>query len=711
MRFFIAVVFFLCSLAGQAGAFLDGPNTNIFWNAFILKEGDPVVAGDFSAPSVTPSGAAPERSGVSAAGKRVLLALTIVPPAGYYLYGPEGTDGLPTRVDAEYAPLDAFPMTRMSATQIAEQLDQKGVPLFVRAPAPIPKSDTAFSSVVMPGSEGKNPNIYAGPVTFWAELPMSEPGLGGSLIRVTMSGLLCSASSCMPASGELNIALSSAEMAGFPVASGENWWAALQRGEGVFLPPPDEVLAKDYYPKEEASTVRPSKAAPQLIGADEAHAALFASLEPAFFDPDMEVQFLGEALFFGLMAGLLLNLMPCVLPVISLKFSALLAVSSMNDKKRQAKTFRTHCLIFATGIMLWFIVLAFLLGVAGWAWGDLFQKPVVLVVLGLVLFILGLSLFGVFPLPILDFKLGNNDKHPHWQALGSGLLATLLATPCSGPLLGGVLAWAIRQSLPELALCVISVGLGMSLPYFVLAFCPKLIHLLPRPGAWTLRLEQLLGFFLMGTVVYLATLLPEKWLPAFLFNLLAVAVACWLWGQIGHLRASRLRRGIARVLAVGVIMLSMLWGSYSLKEDAAWEPFDPQTFTELLGKQPLLLEFTADWCPSCKALEYTTLNTSRMADLRRRYNLITMRVDLTRDEGPGRQGKELLKALGSTSIPVLALFPAGEGSRQPVVLRDLVSPSQLEAAAAATFEESGFLRFGQVLTSKTVCLLPEALLY
>lgn len=693
MRILFAVLVCICGLANPAGAFLDGPNCGIYWSAYTLRDEESVVAVQPGSPSASGHG-----------GKRVLLGLTLVPPPGQYLYGPASTEGLPTRVEIRHAQLDAFPMARMSSARISELLEEKGETLPVRAPAAVPKKDTTFASLVLPGSKDGNPDIYPGPVTFWTELPMSPPGLGGAVVRVSMSGLLCSASSCTPASGEMDTAFSAAEMAAFPPASGEAWWTALQEGESVYLPPPEEALAERFFAGEAA--------APRVSGQEEepasrepdGHQAVFATLEPAFFNPDLEVQYLGEALFFGLLAGMLLNLMPCVLPVVSLKFSALMAVSAMTDKKRQAAAFRTHCIIFAAGIVVWFIVLAFLLGVTGWAWGELFQQPAVIVLLGLVLFILGLSLFGVFTLPIFDFKI-TSEQHPHWQAFASGLLATLLATPCSGPLLGGVLAWAIRQPLPVLTLCVASVGFGMALPYGVLAFYPQLVHLLPRPGAWTLRLEQLLGFFLMGSVVYLTTLLPEKWLPAFLFILFAVAFACWLWGQIGHLGASRLRRGISRTLAVAVVLFSVWWGSYAIHGDSTWEPFDPQTFTELLGKQPLLLEFTADWCPSCKALEYTTLNKARMAELRRRYNVRTIRVDLTRAEREGRYGKELLKALDSTSIPVLALFPMGENARQPVVLRDIVTPAQLEEAAAATFDGSRFERFRKTLVSNAVCFL------
>jgi thiol:disulfide interchange protein DsbD len=659
MRIFLAVLLCVCSLAGQAGAFFDGPNCRIYWNAYQVED--------------------------DAAGKQVLLALTLVPPSGHYLYGPDipsGGVGLPTRMDVQFAPLDAFPMTRLTGRQIDELLKAGGQALPVLFPAPVPKKDTAFALVAFPGSGDGNPDIYAGPVTFWTQFPMSPPGLGGALVRARMSGLLCSEGSCMPASGELELAFSAAEMAALPPASAQTWWTALRQGEDVLIPPPTGASGEDVFSRKEPRGAGTSISRP--VDKTSEHTALYATLEPAFFNPALEVHFIGGALLFGLLAGLLLNLMPCVLPVVSLKFSALMAVSAMADRQQQARAFKVHCLIFAAGIMAWFVVLAMLLGVAGWAWGELFQHPVVIALLGMLLFVLGLSLFGVFHLPIFDFKV-TSDKHPHWQSFASGLLATLLATPCSGPLLGGVLAWAIRQPLPVLILCVLSVGVGMALPYCVLAIFPRLVHLLPRPGSWTMRLEQLLGFFLMGSVVYLANLLPKEWLPPFLFTLFAVALACWLWGQIGHLRASPLRRIIARVAAALVVLFAVWWGSYAIRTDATWEAFDPQIFTELLGKEPMLLEFTADWCPSCKVLEYTTLNQTRMADLRRRYNVRTIRVDLTRDEGAGRYGKELLKALGSTSIPVLALFPVGENAHQPVVLRDLVTPAQLEEAAARTF--------------------------
>lgn len=721
MRILFSLLIFFCFFVGQAWAWADN-NCRIFHTAYkISASASPTAsvspssapnASSSQPPSIssktpkasrTPIPPAVQSASASSVttmtksdeGKadKLLLALTVVPPPGAYLYGPDSKEGLPTRMQVVFASLSAYPMNRLSGKEIAALLDKRGKTLPLRVPpAPLKKS-TTFASIVLPGNADTNPPIYPGPVTFWVEVPATVSSLGGLIVQARLSGLLCSATSCTPASAALDLDFSAAEISALPSADQQSWWAAWSKGEAVFIEPPADAMKSallDANPSAFSGgrSLTPSKTEPSDTTKEEAEIAqawrnsLYATLSPEPFNPNLEVQYLGEALFLGLVAGLLLNLMPCVLPVISLKFSALMAVTAMTDKREKARAFKLHCLIFALGILVWFLILAFLLGVAGWAWGEIFQEPIVIVCLGMVLFVLGLSLFGVFSLPIFDLKV-MSDSHPHWQAFASGLLATLLATPCSGPLLGGVLAWAIRQPLPVLALTVISVGMGMSMPYIVLAFCPRLVHLVPRPGAWTIRLEQLLGFFLMGSVVYLATLLPGEWVSAFLFNLLAVALACWLWGQIGHLRASPLRRALSRIAAIALVSLAAWWGSTSIHPDTTWEPFDPEQFAATLGKEPLLLEFTADWCPSCKAIEHTTLTKKRMADLRKKYNVRTIRVDLTRDAG---EGKDLLKALNSTSIPVVALFPKGESaSRQPLVLRDLVTPKQLKEAAARAF--------------------------
>lgn len=669
-RIVLAVFFLVCGFAGPAQAAWTDTASPLYWTAYRLDSGPQKAV-----------------SGGKGADKGLLLALTFVPPEGSYLYGPKASgEGLPTALEVVCAPLPAFPIDTVGPGEIDAMIDFGGVSRPVKAPAPTPKKKTPFASVILSGGKAGNPLIYPGPITFWVELPPAPSSLGGLAVRAVLSGLSCSAGSCLPVSARAEFVLSAREIGALAPAEQQSWWKDWNKGKDVLIPPPEGAAPAPGDGADPAfsigNSIDGSEPQPQ-INAPRGYAEMFANLEPVFSKPENEVSYLGQALFFGLIAGLLLNLMPCVLPVVSLKFSVLLAVSSMTDKQAQARAFRAHCLLFALGIMTWFFILGILLGGAGWAWGELFQKPVVLVVLGVVLFLLALSLFGVFSLPVLNLKAASN-ANPRWQAFIGGLLATILATPCSGPLLGGVLAWAIRQQWAALVLTVASIGLGMSLPYILMAVNPRLVHLLPRPGTWTLRLEQFLGFFLMGSVLYMAILLPGEWLPAFLGVLFAVAVAAWLWGQIGHPGAGSTQRFLARGAAILLVALAAWWGGSSVRPDLTWEAFDAETFTQTLGKEPMLVEFTADWCPSCKALEHTTLSQERMALLRRRYGARTIRVDLTR---ANPAGEALLKALNSTSIPVLALFPQGEEAGTPLVLRDIVTPSQLEEAAARAWRQ------------------------
>ena len=576
--------------------------------------------------------------------RRMAILFTVIPPADSYIYGVgEDSEGLPTT-------------TTMRVIFSGSHSGEENVS--VLAAPPKRKATTRFKPApdTLPSPAGpQGPLIYAGPAAFLGIIPLKSDSF---TIEATFTGLICSATNCAPFDQTLSIPFTRDKLLALPLASS----AAFSFASASPIQATTAITGKD-------------------VGARVSGGFDFSRLAPVYFQPDLEVDELGTALLLGIAAGLLLNLMPCVLPVISLKFSALMAVSAMEDKRQQARHFRRHCLIFAAGVLTWFFVLALLLGLLGLAWGQLFQSPVVLCILGFILFLLGLSLFGVFSLPIFDLKVAS-PGNPNWQAFASGLLATLLATPCSGPLLGGVLGWALRQPLPVLILCVSSVGVGMALPYCAMALFPGLVHLLPRPGNWTLRLEQLLGFFLMGSVVYIITLLPPEWVSPFLMILMAIAFAAWLWGQIGHLNASKMRRYIARTLAVLTIVGAVILGQLSIQRDFLWEAFDPYIFSQLLGKEPMLVEFTADWCPSCKAMEHTTLHKNRMARLRTKYSMRTIRVDLTREN---KAGKELLEALGSSSIPVLALFPKGENAHRPLVLRDIVTPSQLKDALKQTF--------------------------
>jgi thiol:disulfide interchange protein DsbD len=684
MGLFLRVFLLFCLMCGQGWA-RQPDGCSLSGQGYLLPAPEAVFA---AAPA--------DKNGTAAATPAAvaLMAFTLRPPPGMYYYGPDVREGLPTVAAVTFAPVSPFAgKTEPGGPAFSSLLREKGVPLPVRLPPAAPKKKTDFASVLLPGTQDADTPIFAGPITFWAEIPAFAPFYGSAALRATVTGLLCSEVSCLPFETGLDLVLDPAILRTFAPAVVQDWWPRFQEGEAVQMP----VLRESGAGAESAASAEaltsllvsglnppalPGSVGPAAEGADPAGVpAGISGFAPVYFHPSLEVEDLGEALFFGLLAGFLLNLMPCILPVISLKFTALMAVSAMGNRKERARAFRVHCLLFAAGILTWFVILALLLGTAGWAWGELFQTPQVLVFLALVLFLLSLSLFGVFSLPILDPRVGRGGDS-RLQTFLSGLLATLLATPCSGPLLGGVLGWALRQPLAVLVLTVGSVGLGMALPYAVLAVSPRLANLLPRPGPWSLRLEQILGFFLLGSVVYLTALLPDFWVLPFLILLLCLAAAAWLWGQIGSPGAGSLQRGIARTAAVLLVLGGLWWGGFSPEEGFSWEAFDPQSFARDLGREPMLVEFTADWCPSCKAMERTTLKKNRMIALRDRYKMRTIRVDLTREDPVA---KRFLRELGSGSIPLIALFPAGDAARRPLVLRDLVTPAQLEDALERAF--------------------------
>lgn len=407
---------------------------------------------------------------------------------------------------------------------------------------------------------------------------------------------------------------------------------------------------------------------------------------PQFFRPGLEVGGLGKALLLAFLAGMLLNAMPCVLPVLSLKCSAILAVSGQEARTEQERRFREHSIWFAVGILCYFFILGGVLGLAGLAWGQLFQQPALLLGLGVVLFLLGLSLFGVFDLPMIDLKgnTGPSDR-PRLQAFSTGMLATLLATPCSGPLLGGVLGWTLSRSPSTILPVFMAIGAGMTVPYLGMAVWPGLVRVLPRPGTWNIHLERGVGFLLVGTTIYLVQILPQSLLTPALICLWAAGFSAWMWGQWTTLSQPRgLRWGIRGAAAL-LLAATMAWALTPAPAGVAWEPFDPVQFEARLGAQPILMDFTADWCPNCKVLERTTLRDAVIKPLQERYGLVLIKVDMTQEDA---RKMALLKALGSQSIPVVALFPPGDAAASPVVLRDLFTSGQLTDVLQNTLSPS-----------------------
>ena len=249
-------------------------------------------------------------------------------------------------------------------------------------------------------------------------------------------------------------------------------------------------------------------------------------------------------------------------------------------------------------------------------------------------------------------------------------------------LLGGVLGWAFTQPLLVLMVVFWAVGLGMALPYILFSIWPQLARILPRPGNWMKIFERVLGFCLLGTALYLLSILPVEKHMQVLCVLLVLSLVAWLWGQFCGPASPRLRCRIIGALTVLILVGSFIWVLRPAAPLVQWREFSPEQFQADLGQKAMLLEFTADSCPNCKVLEATVLTDERMRKLRARYGMELIRVDLT---GVNAYGIRLLEALGSKSIPLTVLFPAGEQASSPLVLRDVYTAGTLEDALEKAF--------------------------
>ncbi|OGR35216.1 MAG: hypothetical protein A2051_05005 [Desulfovibrionales bacterium GWA2_65_9] len=567
------------------------------------------------------------QSGLSA---RHLAVLFVEPDAGWYTYAQDpGGFGKPTRLTAS--------------------LDSGKAPLAAYYPPGTPKQDAFDPSVTV--------NAYLGRTPIF--LPLPESAALPQAITASLDLLLCTKDKCLPTKVDLRFTVSSKP--DLPEALNQPWWptflkALKLQGQATGLEP--------------APAVAPSPA--PAVG----DTGQWQGLKPRYLQPGLEVGGLTKAILLGLLAGFVLNFMPCALPVISIKLSSLLAGGCGTTEAQRRSKIRAHFLFLALGALTYFMFLAALFGFTDLAWGQLFQQPSIVLALAVIVFALSLSLLGVFTLPVIDLKFDQMTTHPKLQSFFTGMLTTLLATPCSGPFLGGVLGWALLQPPIVITTVLLSIGLGMASPYLLLCVFPSLVRFTPKPGPWTCHVERLVALFLMGTCIYLLNILPEYMLVSTLVLLLVTAVSCTFWGLAGP--GYDTRRAIAfKLLAVLLIAVSAYWVMQP-RVKTQWERYSPQALTAMLGTELVLVDFTADWCPTCKVLEQTNLTPERMKGLKDAYGLRIMKADLT-ERNP--EAEALLTALGSKSIPLLAIFPR-KSPQEPVVLRDLFTPQQLEEAVA-----------------------------
>lgn len=343
-------------------------------------------------------------------------------------------------------------------------------------------------------------------------------------------------------------------------------------------------------------------------------------------------------------AGTLLNLTPCVLPVIPLKVHGILHHAGAAPRRRAEAA-----IAFLSGTLLFFLVVGSASALLHWTWGVLFQSQAVIAFL--IALMMGFAVMIFFdlsvPVPALAYRLGGGR---HMEPLISGALAAILSTPCTGPFLGGVLAFAIAQPPPVLIGVFLFVGLGLAFPYVVILLRPSLLSRLPKAGEWSHRLSQALAFLLLaGAAFFSQSLLPQ-------------GVTLWLWrawafGLILWTGATVMRRTTwaARVVATSTAVLGLSTAiAGGMLIPAQEGPLHWQSFTEARlsaarhWRRPVLVEFTAAWCINCKILETTVYAAPRVVQAAQRNKLVALRIDLTR---PNRAFEQILVKDGGAGLP------------------------------------------------------------
>ena len=298
---------------------------------------------------------------------------------------------------------------------------------------------------------------------------------------------------------------------------------------------------------------------------------------------------------YGFVGGLLLNLMPCVLPVIGLKIMSF--ASQAGESRSRVITLN---LTYVAGIVSVFVALAALAAFLGWGWGDQFQRPEFGIVLASIVFVFGLSFLGVWEIPIPGFvgsgsALEKSEGEGVLAAFLKGVLTTLLATPCGGPLIAPTLTWALAQSRPVIFGTFISMGLGMGAPYLAISFFPRLINFLPKPGAWMDTFKQVMGFVLLGTVVWIFSFLPEEYFVPTLALLVVLWAACW-WINRTPITADLAHRAKAYL---GAAVFAGLVGYSAFNvflPDVHWPAYSDETLASMRDEgTTVLVDFTADY--------------------------------------------------------------------------------------------------------------------
>lgn len=404
------------------------------------------------------------------------------------------------------------------------------------------------------------------------------------------------------------------------------------------------------------------------------------------------------ALVFAFLGGLVLNLMPCVLPVLSFKILGFVHQSGQDSRK-----VFLHGLWYTAGTLASFAALA--AAVVGLrsagamvGWGFQFQSPTFLVVLATIVLTMALSMFGLF---YFNFRtsqglVGLSNKSGYGGSFFTGVLATILATPCSAPFLGTAIGFAFVQPAVVIVAIFLTIGIGLAAPYLVLSANPAWLRWIPKHGAWMETFKQTMGFLMLATVVWLVSIIAHQvgvagigWVLAFL---LAVSFAAFLWSHLAGPMASDRRR-----LTVGITLVAALVGAYlycvkpvtdkvglqpvqtgqvttPASSHVSFQPFTRADLDKALASgKVVFVDFTAQWCAVCQVNEKLAIDTPATRAALDRLGVVAIKADWT---SPNDEIATVLASLGRHELPTYVIFPADPDAK-PILLTTIISEKEL----------------------------------
>ncbi|MFI0434412.1 MAG: protein-disulfide reductase DsbD family protein [Parachlamydiaceae bacterium] len=406
----------------------------------------------------------------------------------------------------------------------------------------------------------------------------------------------------------------------------------------------------------------------------------------------------GLALLFAFVGGMILNLMPCVLPVMSFKVMSFVKMAGQS----RSLTFK-HGLMFSLGVILSFWVLAsvmLILRTYGQSvgWGFQLQEPLFVVILASVLFIFALSLFGLFEWGMFVASwAGQTEAESAQKSSGyggsffSGVLATAVATPCTGPFLGSAVGFAVTLPILQSLLIFTSLGFGMCFPYLLLAAFPSFLRFMPKPGMWMETFKQLMGFLLLATVLWLMWVFSSQTdafsLICLLGGFLCFSIGAWIYGRGCAPFINRKKRlfayaCVALFAFMGVEAILFPRASWSIPESTSggiqssrdqwvgWEEFSPERVVKLREEgKPVLIDFTAKWCLICQ-VNHMAFNSGDVSEQLDAMGVVKMRADWTKNDP---MITEALAQFGRNSVPLYVLYGT-DAKKDPVILPQVLTP-------------------------------------